>query len=98
MSPNSQEGKVLPNMRTHPKIESYRPLENPDRRTSIYRWLNGKVEDDNIGDVNLWRVHNDLYDFSAFVDRHPGGPEWLQLTRDQFHNQCCKFSKDHNSE
>nr|CAD7405177.1 unnamed protein product [Timema poppensis] len=42
-------------------------------------WLEGKREDD--GAEGLWRVHDDLYDVSTFVDKHPGGADWLKLTK-----------------
>ena len=41
-------------------------------------WIKGKVVDDNIGDPDLWRIHNKLYDLSGYMVNHPGGPEWLQ--------------------
>ena len=62
------------------------PLEDPkvfypscrdDDFPSATRWLEGKVVDDNIGDPKLWRIHDKLYDLSGYLDRHPGGPEWL---------------------
>ncbi|XP_063225470.1 cytochrome b5-related protein-like [Bacillus rossius redtenbacheri] len=42
-------------------------------------WLQGKREDD--GAEGLWRVHDDLYDLSGWLDQHPGGAMWLQLTK-----------------
>ncbi|KAF2360548.1 Fatty acid desaturase domain [Trinorchestia longiramus] len=42
-------------------------------------WINGKKIDDNIG--NLWRIHDKLYDFSSFIDKHPGGQFWLETTK-----------------
>lgn len=33
------------------------------------------------GAEGLWRVEDNLYDLTPFLDRHPGGREWLQLTR-----------------
>ncbi|XP_069700190.1 cytochrome b5-related protein-like [Periplaneta americana] len=42
-------------------------------------WLQGKQKDDNTG--GLWRVHNDLYDLTPFIDKHPGGSHWLTLTK-----------------
>ncbi|CAH1154729.1 unnamed protein product [Phaedon cochleariae] len=42
-------------------------------------WLEEKKETD--GAEGLWRVHNDLYDLSEFIQKHPGGSEWLQLTK-----------------
>lgn len=30
---------------------------------------------------NLWAIRGKLYDLNQFVERHPGGPEWLSMTR-----------------
>lgn len=29
----------------------------------------------------LWRVHDKLYELTAFVDKHPGGSDWIRLTQ-----------------
>lgn len=29
----------------------------------------------------LWRVHNKIYDLTNFVSSHPGGAEWLEITK-----------------
>ncbi|KAJ8923278.1 hypothetical protein NQ315_001835, partial [Exocentrus adspersus] len=42
-------------------------------------WLEGRRADD--GAEGLWRIHDCLYDFSEFVDVHPGGKDWLKLTK-----------------
>lgn len=42
-------------------------------------WLKGKRIDDELG--NLWRIHDGLYDFSEFASIHPGGQDWIDLTR-----------------
>ncbi|XP_047510039.1 cytochrome b5-related protein-like isoform X2 [Pieris napi] len=42
-------------------------------------WLTGKAMDD--GAEGLWRVHDKLYDLESFIDRHPGGREWLELSK-----------------
>lgn len=42
-------------------------------------WLKGKQIDDNTD--GLWRVHDGLYDFSTFIDKHPGGSDWLNYTK-----------------
>lgn len=47
------------------------------------RWLSDKGEDD--GAEGLWRVHNDLYDLTDFIEFHPGGAEWLKLTKVRDH-------------
>ncbi|KAF4520003.1 hypothetical protein B566_EDAN007151 [Ephemera danica] len=65
-----------------PSTSSLPGLKTPRNRNglnkSIMRWLNDRRDDD--GAEGLWRIHDDLYDFSEFVERHPGGEEWLQLT------------------
>ena len=33
--------------------------------------------------TNLWIVENKLYDLSSFVQQHPGGSTWLELTKGQ---------------
>lgn len=42
-------------------------------------WMEGKRIDDNIGPY--WRVHNKLYDLTDFAQRHPGGKEWITMTK-----------------
>jgi cytochrome b involved in lipid metabolism len=29
----------------------------------------------------LWRIHDDLYDLTDFVKKHPGGESWIRLTK-----------------
>lgn len=50
--------------------------------TNIYvkfSWFDGKRIDDNA--EGLWRVHDKLYDLTEFIDSHPGGKQWLELTK-----------------
>lgn len=42
-------------------------------------WLKEKADFD--GAEGLWRIHDDLYDFTDFIDHHPGGSMWLELTK-----------------
>ncbi|XP_055306129.1 cytochrome b5-related protein-like [Sitodiplosis mosellana] len=49
-----------------------------DRATDA--WLSAKRRDDNVED-GLWRIHNTLYDLTDFIDKHPGGPMWLEMTK-----------------
>ena len=42
-------------------------------------WIEGKRTDDDCG--NLWRVHDKLYDLTDFVERHPGGAQWIRVSR-----------------
>lgn len=48
-------------------------------RTYIFRWLKSRQNDDNA--EGLWRVNDKLYELGGFIDTHPGGREWLQLTK-----------------
>lgn len=41
--------------------------------------MEGKQIDDNA--EGLWRVHDKLYDVTSFISRHPGGAEWLEMTK-----------------
>ncbi|KNC76135.1 hypothetical protein SARC_11353 [Sphaeroforma arctica JP610] len=60
-------------------------LVHPTNRDNALKcgetWLSGKVVDDDIGDLNLWRVHDKLYDLTDFAKKHPGGAFWLDMTR-----------------
>ncbi|XP_041970440.1 cytochrome b5-related protein-like [Aricia agestis] len=62
---------------------SFPQLKYPSLRDEGFKdpvqWLTGKAMDD--GAEGLWRVHNGLYDLESFIDRHPGGAEWLELTK-----------------
>jgi len=43
------------------------------------QWLKAKRIDDDCD--GLWRIHDDLYDLSGWEKYHPGGRNWLDLTR-----------------
>lgn len=43
------------------------------------QWLAGKALDD--GAEGLWRVHDGIYDLNTFMSQHPGGSEWLELSK-----------------
>lgn len=43
------------------------------------KWLRDKQDTD--GAEGLWRIENDLYDFTEFLSIHPGGRDWLELTK-----------------
>ncbi|TRY68651.1 hypothetical protein TCAL_02479 [Tigriopus californicus] len=47
----------------------------------VDQWIEFKKKYDDIGDSRLWRIHNDLYDLSDFIDKHPGGSMWIAETR-----------------
>nr|CAI5867195.1 unnamed protein product [Callosobruchus analis] len=56
----------------YPKLRDH-PLH------SGHLWLESKRIDD--GAEGLWRIHDQLYDFSGFIQNHPGGEDWLSLTK-----------------
>jgi len=60
-------------------ISSKYPTYRDELGKSGTRWLEGKRIDDNA--EGLWRVHDKLYDLTDFINRHPGGAEWLELTK-----------------
>ncbi|EFA08576.2 cytochrome b5-related protein [Tribolium castaneum] len=53
------------------------PNRSPAQNGAL--WLKDKEVTD--GAEGLWRIHDDLYDFSDFIRSHPGGSEWLELTK-----------------
>lgn len=61
---------------------------------TAYLWMQMKREQD--GAEDLWRIHDGLYDLSDFIQEHPGGSEWLELTKVKidktvFQNVICSF-------
>lgn len=63
-----------------PGFQKYPEFRNlPIYHKTGMNWLKSKRDDDDVS--GLWRVHNKLYDFSDFVSIHPGGDDWLQLTK-----------------
>ncbi|CAG9854815.1 unnamed protein product [Phyllotreta striolata] len=44
-----------------------------------YVWLEERGETD--GAEGLWRIHDKLYDFTSFINYHPGGSDWIVLTK-----------------
>lgn len=41
--------------------------------------MEGRREDENA--EGLWRIYDNLYDFTDFIRLHPGGQDWLVLTK-----------------
>lgn len=57
-----------------------KPVKQPDKiLQSGEEWLQEKGLVD--GAEGLWRIHDDLYDFTDFIKKHPGGPDWLKMTK-----------------
>lgn len=42
--------------------------------------MDTKRADDNVDD-GLWRIHDTIYDLTDFVKKHPGGGDWITLTK-----------------
>ncbi|XP_049870170.1 cytochrome b5-related protein-like [Pectinophora gossypiella] len=55
------------------------PLYRDDEPRTAYQWLKGKQTQD--GAEGLWRVHDKLYDLTSFVASHPGGSDWLEVSK-----------------
>lgn len=55
------------------------PTYRDDSFKSCQKWLNGKQLDDNA--EGLWRVHDKLYDLENFIKNHPGGSDWIEITK-----------------
>ena len=54
------------------------------QNADVWVWLKEKAQHDSRvagADGDLWLVHGKWYDLSRFIDVHPGGPDWLRLTR-----------------
>jgi alpha-ketoglutarate-dependent taurine dioxygenase/fatty acid desaturase len=53
---------------------------------NVWTWLKEKAHHEStLGGAggNLWMVHGKWYDLNAYIDKHPGGPTWLRLTKGQ---------------
>lgn len=46
---------------------------------TCFGFLEGRRKDD--GAEGLWRIYDGLYDLESFIRNHPGGSEWLIITR-----------------
>lgn len=87
MPPNTEYLEIAHQRAAEKKTHvSFPQLKYPSLRDEGLRdpvqWLTGKAMDD--GAEGLWRIHNAIYDFESFVDNHPGGSEWLELTKVRF--------------
>lgn len=56
-----------------------KPTKTGDLFADVFDWLEDKKRDD--GAEGLWRIHDSLYDLSDFIKEHPGGQDWLVLTK-----------------
>jgi fatty acid desaturase len=74
MAPN-QGNTTRPS--SYPGIWKYPSKRN--KSENALDWLEGKRIDDDVGDH--WRVHDKLYNLESFIKKHPGGSEWIEMTR-----------------
>ena len=51
---------------------------------SVYSWLEEKQIQDNA--ESYWRIHDKIYDLNEFAAKHPGGKEWIQITKVRIDN------------
>lgn len=63
-------------------IESTKVRKYPAWRDSFFKscqmWIKNKRMDDNA--EGLWRVHDKLYDLKSFIQHHPGGTGWIEMS------------------
>jgi len=70
-----KEDRLWAGFRRYP---SHREGRIPFIKTAT-SWIEGKRLDDDCG--AYWRVRDSLYDLTEWIERHPGGREWIQVTR-----------------
>jgi hypothetical protein len=58
------------------------PTHRDEYVKGCWKWLKGRRADDNA--EGLWRVWEKLYDLSGYIEKHPGGREWLILAKVKF--------------
>ncbi|KAK5641849.1 hypothetical protein RI129_010396 [Pyrocoelia pectoralis] len=66
----------------HSKVKLSLSLKYPTNLVGFItgdKWLQSRRVDD--GAEGLWRIHDGLYDVSDFVQFHPGGSSWLEMTK-----------------
>ncbi|XP_050723879.1 cytochrome b5-related protein-like isoform X1 [Eriocheir sinensis] len=61
------------------KLTAYKKFPTNYPHKTFQEWLSAKRIDDDVGPY--WRVHDKLYDLTDFIDKHPGGKMWLQVTK-----------------
>ncbi|XP_049529706.1 cytochrome b5-related protein-like [Anopheles darlingi] len=55
------------------------PTFRDEPAKTTHNWLEGRRYDD--GAEGLWRIGDNLYDLASFIQSHPGGPDWLRITK-----------------
>jgi len=66
-----------------PRISSWSVWSNiPSTDSDIKSaddWIKARRKED--GADELWRIHNGLYNLEQWISKHPGGPQWLEITK-----------------
>lgn len=78
-----------------PAIESSIPGFGPfpareKKFKTQYSYIEGRREID--GAEDLWRIRDNLYDLEGFAKNHPGGEEWIRLTKGTDITEIFEFS------
>lgn len=42
-------------------------------------WMDARRKEE--GSDDLWRVHDGLYNLEKWIPKHPGGKQWLEITK-----------------
>jgi hypothetical protein len=46
---------------------------------SVDDWIEARQKEDGADD--LWRIHDGLYNLEQWIPKHPGGRQWLEITK-----------------
>lgn len=46
-------------------------------------WIEARRKEE--GADELWRIHDGLYDVEKWIHKHPGGTQWLEITKVSIH-------------
>jgi Cytochrome b5-like Heme/Steroid binding domain len=63
----------------HTSIVRKYPSNRDDIIRGCWKYIEGRRLDDEA--EGLWRVHDKIYDLTTYINRHPGGKQWLELTK-----------------
>ena len=63
----------------HSSILNKYPTYRDSLLKSYWLYLEGRRMDDNA--EGYWRVHDKLYNLEGFDLNHPGGEEWISMTK-----------------
>lgn len=55
-------------------------------------WIEARRQEDGT-DGKLWRIYDGLYDLEKWIHKHPGGPQWLKITKVGIQLHCLIYLK-----